>query len=55
MEQTPEERLLDLTIEYGDAMNSRRFDAYGGEPVGREPAVIAADFATAMREIVATA
>ncbi|GAC52387.1 hypothetical protein [Gordonia amicalis] len=51
-------RLLDLTLEYQASVDSRR-DEYAkfaqglGQPVGREPADIAADYESALLELFA--
>jgi len=51
---TAAEKLLNLTIEYQEAVTNRdALDAYPGEPTTREPEDIAADYADALRSVLA--
>jgi hypothetical protein len=46
--------LLDLTCEYRDSVEARSDDYadVGGTPTGRDPEVIAAEYATALRSFI---
>lgn len=46
------ERLLNLTAEYNNSVESREHSHLGGNPIGREPKVIAADYETVLRELL---
>lgn len=48
-------KLLDLTLEYQESVDARRDDykvfPQGGQPVGRDPDTIAAEYEAALREL----
>ncbi|AOE44307.1 hypothetical protein SEA_EYRE_27 [Gordonia phage Eyre] len=48
-------KLLDLTLEYQESIDARRDDyrmfAQGGQPAGRDPDTIAAEYEAALREL----
>ncbi|UYL87787.1 hypothetical protein SEA_ONEDIRECTION_25 [Gordonia phage OneDirection] len=51
-------KLLDLTLEYQESVDARRDDykmfAQGGQPAGRDPDTIAAEYEAALRELQAS-
>lgn len=49
---TDAEKLLNLTIEYQEAV-ANRADPYLGDALGRQPKDIAADYADALRSVLA--
>jgi hypothetical protein len=48
------EQILRLSVEYTDSVAARDAAFYGGNPVGREPSEIAADYEKAIFELVRT-
>lgn len=48
------EKLLNLTAEYHASLEARNpeYAAFEGQPVGREPVAIAADYEAALRELL---